>query len=120
MTESEILDQFGKHCMKAFDKALAFPKSDLADLKATERHKHLFKTMTSDQKNEFERVFYNVLEGMLFDFLKIFEEYPEFKIIFESESKQVDLVKISEMLKAEPIIEGGWIERFSKYADMKL
>jgi len=35
------------------------------------------------------------------------------------DGKQVNLVEISEMLKAEPIIENGWIERFSKYANEK-
>lgn len=56
------------------------------------------------------------MSGTLFDFLKIFEEHPEFKIIYEENGQQVNLVEISEMLKAEPIIENGWIDRFSKEA----
>ena len=41
------------------------------------------------------------------------------EIIYEEDGKQVDLVKISEMLKAELMIENGWIDRFSKYSDEK-
>ncbi|WP_264847182.1 hypothetical protein [Capnocytophaga catalasegens] len=39
--------------------------------------------------------------------LGIFEENEQFKLIYEENGKQVDLMKISEMLKAEPIIENG-------------
>lgn len=52
---------------------------------------------------------------ILFEFLKIFEENEQFKLIHEENGKQVNLVEISEMLKAEPIIENGWVARFSKY-----
>ena len=52
-------------------------------------------------------------------FLGIFEEHERFKLIYEEDEKQVNLVEISEMLKVEPIIENGWIERFSKYAKEK-
>ena len=55
----------------------------------------------------------------IFGFLGIFEEHERFKLIYEEDGKQVNLVEISEMLKAEPIIENGWIERFSKYAKEK-
>ena len=57
---------------------------------------------------------YELTSGTIFDFLRIFEEHPEFKIIYEENGNQVDLNKISEMLKAEPIIDNGWIQRFSK------
>ncbi|MRJ07781.1 hypothetical protein EDL99_02625 [Ornithobacterium rhinotracheale] len=54
--------------------------------------------------------------GGLFNVLRIFEEDERFRLIYEENGQQVDLVKISEMLKAEPIIKNGWIDRFSKYA----
>ncbi|GAL71974.1 hypothetical protein JCM19302_319 [Jejuia pallidilutea] len=53
--------------------------------------------------------------GVIFDMLKIFEEHQEFKFIYEEDGKQVNLVEISEMLKAEPLSEYGWIARFSKH-----
>ena len=59
------------------------------------------------------------IEMSIFELFNIFEENEEFKIIYEEDGKQVDLVKISEMLKAELMIENGWIDRFSKYSDEK-
>jgi hypothetical protein len=50
----------------------------------------------------------------IFAFLGLFEENPVFKLIYEENKQQIDLSKISEMLKAEPIIENGWIQRFSQ------
>ena len=38
----------------------------------------------------------------------------QFKLSYEVNNQKVNLAEISEMLKAEPIIENGWIERFSK------
>ena len=58
-------------------------------------------------------------ESILFNFLKLFEEHECFKLIYEENGKQINLVEISEMLKAEPLGENGWIERFSKYANEK-
>ena len=54
-----------------------------------------------------------------FNFLKLFEEHECFKLIYEENGKQINLVEISEMLKAELLGENGWIERFSKYAKEK-
>ena len=66
-------------------------------------------------RNPLEALSEEILSGLLFDFLKIFEENQNFRITFESKGETVDLVKLSEMLKAEPIIEGGWIDRFSQF-----
>lgn len=41
MTNEDILDQFGQHCVKAFDKAMGFPKNKLSDLNQTSRYMHL-------------------------------------------------------------------------------
>ncbi|MFS4418470.1 hypothetical protein [Maribacter sp. 2307ULW6-5] len=70
--------------------------------------------MSDIQKEEIERYTNEILKGSIFDFLRIFEENEQFKIIYQENGKQVNLVEISEMLKAEPIIENGWIARFSK------
>ncbi|GIZ16111.1 hypothetical protein RCZ03_21110 [Capnocytophaga catalasegens] len=48
-----------------------------------------------------------ILRTTMFSMLGIFEENEQFKLIYEENGKQVDLMKISEMLKAEPIIENG-------------
>lgn len=53
-------------------------------------------------------------ESVLFNILNFFEENEQFKIVYEEEGKQVNLVEISEMLKAEIHGEDGWIMRFSE------
>jgi hypothetical protein len=118
MKNEEILNTFGEILIKrAYDNHAGLVKHDLEDLKQTERFKHLFLNMTSVQKLELERLSFEILSGLLFDFLQVFEEHEEFKIVYEMGDKQVDLMTISEMLKAAPIIEGGWIDRFSQYSD---
>lgn len=64
---------------------------------------------------EIEKYTKEILEGVLFQFLKIFEENKQFKLVYEDENIQVNLVRISEMSKAEPIIENGWINRYSEF-----
>jgi hypothetical protein len=57
--------------------------------------------------------------SLMFNFLRIFEEHHEFKLIYEENGQQIDLTKISESLMAEPIIENGWIQRFSQEINNK-
>lgn len=113
--DKEILDYLGTLIIKeVFDRHLNFINNSINDLSHTEQYKNLFNGMNSSQKSEIELYTNELLKGCLFDFLRIFEENEQFKIIYEEDGKQVDLNKVSEMLKAEPIIEGGWIERFSE------
>ena len=115
---NEILDKFGRLLIhEVFDNYYSFIKNDLIDLKATERYKNLFASMDEIQKGELEKLEFELLSGMLFDFLRIFEENREFKIVYEKEGQHIDLCQISEMLKAEPNINGGWIERFSQFKE---
>lgn len=121
-TNQEILDQFGRILIsEVFDKQYGFIKNDVSDLAETKGYEKLFGNMNNDQKMEIEKFTKEILEGVLFQFLKIFEENKQFKLLYENENIQVNLVKISEMLKAEPIIEDGWINRFSefKFSDTK-
>lgn len=114
-TEKSILDEYGKLMIQSvFDNQYNFIKNDIKDLAETEGYKNLFGNMNPLQKREIENYTNELLRGCLFDFLKIFEENDEFKLIYEEDGQQVNLVKISEMLKAEPFIENGWIQRFSK------
>ena len=111
----EILNKFGEILINnVFDNQYKFIKSSIKDLSRTEEYKNLFDNMSVIQKDEMENYTKEILQGALFDFLNIFEENEEFKIVYEEDGKQVNLVEISEMLKSEPIIEGGWIDRFSK------
>jgi hypothetical protein len=115
MEENKILNQFGNLiATEMFDSQYRFVLNKVEDLAQTDGYKNLFNGMTEEQKKEIEYYTREILKGASFDFLRIFEEHPEFKIIYEENGSQVDLTKISEMLKAEPIIENGWIQRFSK------
>ena len=73
MTNEDILDQFGQHCVKAFDKAMGFPKNKLSDLNQTSRYMHLLALWQHSRKRNSNEITFNIIEGMLFDFLKIFE-----------------------------------------------
>jgi hypothetical protein len=117
-TNQEILDLFGKMIIKdCFDPTFA----NMGSLKNKENppiifedYSDLFKRLSNTDFNILKRYLKDSLGALLFDVLRIFEENPEFKIIYEEDGRQVDLNKISEMLKAEPIIENGWIQRFSE------
>lgn len=114
MEEKKILEQFGRLlATEVFDNQYKFILNKLTDLAQTDGYENLFNGMSIEQKNEIEQYTREILKGATFDFLRIFEEHPEFKIIYEENGKQVDLNTISEMLKAEPIIDNGWIKRFS-------
>ena len=113
-----MLNEFGNILIEnVYDTQLRFIMNSIKDLSQTEGYTNLFKNMNEIQKKEIEKYTKEILSGALFDFLNLFEEKEDYKLIYEEDGKQVDLVKISEMLKAEPIIENGWIDRFSKYAD---
>ena len=115
-SNQEILDRFGQLLVESvFDNQYRFIKNNIETLTKTEGYQSLFDQMTEKQKTELEFYTREILAGALFDFLKIFEEHPEFKIIYTETSRTIDLNEASEMLKAEAIIEDGWIRRFSKY-----
>ncbi len=114
-TNNEILDEFGQIVVNdVFDNQFRFILNKIEDLAMTDGYKTLFSKMNQEQKKEIENYTKEILSGALFDFLKIFEENENFKIVYEKNGTKVDLNKISEMLKSEPIIKNGWIDRFSK------
>ncbi|MEW7279743.1 hypothetical protein ABW636_14210 [Aquimarina sp. 2201CG1-2-11] len=114
-SNQEILDEFGKLLVNnVFDQNYRMINNSVETFENTDGYKNLFKGMNSIQKKEIEGLVYALLENMLFEFLKVFEEYDQFKIYFEENSQKINLVEISEMLKAEPVIENGWIARFSR------
>lgn len=114
-SNEQILDEFGNLiAQEVFDKQYKFILNGVVELSDTEDYKNLFKEMNLEQKKEIELYTREVLKGSLFDFLRIFEENTHFKLIYDNDEQQLDLNKISQMLKSEPIIENGWIDRFSK------
>jgi hypothetical protein len=73
------------------------------------------KDLNGDQFETLKKVVGSTVEIVLAEFFNIIEENSEYKLIYEEDGQQVDLTKISEMLKAELFIEDGWIARFSKF-----
>lgn len=114
----EILDKFGELLIKeGFDNQLKFIKNSLSDLQQTDGYKNLFENMSSIQKTEIENYTSELLKGLIFDLLRVFEENENFKIVYEENDNQINLNELSEMLKAELIIPNGWIDKFSDYKD---
>ena len=117
-TNQEVLDFFGKTIINnVYDDAL----NHFVQLKdGTTKWgtgKEYTDVISKLDKNEQDLLFKYLKETIgttIFGLLGFFEENPEYKIIYEENGQQVDLNEISEMLKAEPIIEDGWIDRFSK------
>lgn len=122
-TNQEILDTIGEEIIKfSFDPAIG----NLLSLRIKENppvifkeYVELFKKMNNKDFSILQKYLEESIGDTIFNILRIFEEDERFKLIYEEDGKQVNLVEISEMLKAEPIIENGWIERFSKYAKEK-
>ncbi|SDE29005.1 hypothetical protein [Riemerella columbipharyngis] len=120
-SNDEILNEYGKKLIEfSFDPAIG----NLLSLRIKdnppiifEDYVNLFKKIDSEDFVILQKYLEESIGGVLFNILRIFEEDERFRLIYEEDGKQVDLVKISEMLKAEPIIENGWIKRFSKYAE---
>lgn len=122
-TNQEILDTIGEEIIKfSFDPAIG----NLLSLRTKENppvifkeYVELFKKMNNKDFSILQKYLEESIGDTIFNILRIFEEDERFMLIYEEDGKQVNLVEISEMLKAEPIIENGWIERFSKYAKEK-
>ena len=122
-TNQEILDTIGEEIIKfSFDPAIG----NLLSLRIKENppvifkeYVELFKKMNNKEFSILQKYLEESIGDTIFNILRIFEEDERFKLIYEEDGKQINLVEISEMLKAEPIIENGWIERFSKYTKEK-
>ncbi len=116
-TNRAILDEFGEKLInKCFDPAYG----NLASLKLKENpplifeeYSSLFKKLDEKDFKTLQNYLRESLGGMLFNVLRLFEEEEKLKLFYEEDGKQLNLVGISEDLKSEPIIENGWIERFS-------
>ena len=122
-TNQEILDTIGEEIIKfSFDPAIG----NLLSLRIKENppvifkeYVELFKKMNNKEFSILQKYLEESIGDTIFNILRIFEEDERFKLIYEENGKQINLVEISEMLKAEPLGENGWIDRFSKYAQEK-
>lgn len=117
-SSKEILDVFGKKVIEnIYDDGIHYFNqitTNTTKWGAGKEYSDIFSKLNKEDKILATKYISEVLSTSIFAFLKIFEEHPEYKIIYEEDGQQVDLNKISEMLKAELLIENGWIQRFSK------
>lgn len=117
----EILDQFGRFIVQdCIDPGIG----NLSSLRTKENppiifkdYVELFKKLDENEFKVLKKYLTTSLESITFNILRVFEENEDFKIIYEENGKQINLVEISEMLKAEPMGENGWVSRFSKLID---
>jgi hypothetical protein len=117
-SKKEILDEFGqllvtriidrhyKGIRKAIYEGLPNPPRNI--------YNKVFDKLDGEEKLLLLKFFQEIVNSTLFDYLEVFEENEQFKLYYEGDVQRVNLAEISEMLKAEPIIENGWIKRFSK------
>lgn len=118
MEEQVALEEFGKIVVKdVFDDNYNYAKQILSGTTKWGQGKEYtdtFQKLDIDDQLIIKRFFLEYLKTNIFSFLSIFENYDCFKLYYEKDNMRINLAEVSEMLKAEPIIEKGWIERFSK------
>ena len=115
-TNTDVLNNFGKIIIdEIYNRYRDGIYSDIfCGIKnpTEKKYEQIFEKLGDEQKGLLLEYFKENIESIMFDFLRIFEENEGFKLIYEENGKQVNLADISENLKAEPIIENGWIDRF--------
>jgi len=128
-TDKEILDEFGKEFIsKTYDKSLFSIKQYIDNqvtnnsLSEVQEFKKLFSSLNTEQKELLFKFFKQQLALMMCSTLEIFDD-RDYKIVYETEKQKVYLDKASMevntgVIQAEPIVENGWIEKFSKYVNL--
>ena len=121
--EEEILDEFGKllinDILDRYYKNIDYIVENGYKNPTMLHYNELFLKLNEKEKRNLIQFILENINSVMFDFLDLFEQNEKFKLVYEEDQKQINLVEISEMLKAEPLGENGWIERFSKYAKEK-
>ena len=117
-SNQEILDKFGKVIIEnVFDDNYRYIKqifSGNTKWNVGKEYTDIFNKLNIEDKKKLKTFFYEMLKTNIFSFLSIFENNENYKIYFEDDKKKINIDELSEMLKAEPVIENGWIDRFSK------
>ncbi len=104
---SKVFDQFYQGLNKIIYEGTPNPLN--------KKYHEIFDKLLKEDKDLLREYSVKNTTSVIFDMLNIFEENENFKLIYEENGKQVNLVEISEMLKAEPLSEYGWIAKFSEY-----
>ena len=120
----EILDQFGVYVVsQVYDDSMKYLKELIEGSTkwgTGKEYTDVFQKLGPNDRKVLYKYVDDTVRTVIFGLLGIFEENEKYKIVYENNGGgQVDLNKISEMLKAELSRENGWIARFSKYANKK-
>ena len=119
MNNKEILDSFGQkivdQIIDRYYRQIPFEIKEGLKIPARNELNSLFDKLNEQEKNLIVKFVLDLINSTLFDYLEFFELNPEFRLVFEDGAEGVNLLDVSEMLKAEPLGDDGWIERFSKY-----
>lgn len=120
----EILDLFGVYVVsQVYDDSMKYLKELIEGSTkwgTRKEYTDVFQKLSPNDRKVLYKYVDDTVRTVIFGLLGIFEENEKYKIVYENNGGgQVDLNKISEMLKAELSRENGWIDRFSKYANKK-
>ena len=120
----EILDLFGVYVVsQVYDDSMKYLKELIGGSTkwgTGKEYTDVFQKLSPNDRKVLYKYVDDTVRTVIFGLLGIFEENEKYKIVYENNGGgQVDLNKISEMLKAELSRENGWIARFSKYANKK-
>ena len=120
----EILDLFGVYVVsQVYDDSMKYLKELIegpTKWGTGKEYTDVFQKLGPNDRKVLYKYVDDTVRTVIFGLLGIFEENEKYKIVYENNGGgQVDLNKISEMLKAELSRENGWIDRFSKYANKK-
>ena len=120
----EILDLFGVYVVsQVYDDSMKYLKELIEGSTkwgTGKEYTDVFQKLSPNDRKVLYKYFDDTVRTVIFGLLGIYEENEKYKIVYENNGGgQVDLNKISEMLKAELSRENGWIDRFSKYANKK-
>ena len=120
----EILDLFGVYVVsQVYDDSMKYLKELIEGSTkwgTGKEYTDVFQKLSPNDRKVLYKYVDDTVRTVTFGLLGIFEENEKYKIVYENNGGgQVDLNKISEMLKAELSRENGWIARFSKYANKK-
>lgn len=123
-SNQEILDQFGIYVVsQVYDDSMKYLKvliEGSTKWGTGKEYTDVFQKLSPNDRKVLYKYVDDTVRTVIFGLLGIFEENEKYKIVYENNGGgQVDLNKISEMLKAELSRENGWIDRFSKYANKK-
>ncbi len=121
MKENEILDKLGEVIIETiYNKQLnsfeKIVKGESNNFNMLDINK-LFSKLTEEEKGNLISLNKEIIEDVLFDFLKIFDEKEDYKLMYVKEGFK-DVQKIAE---ADPLCNGylsgelfNWIDKFSK------